>query len=148
MTKTPQGRGPGGTPARPTRPTIVTAAYWLWFLAAAACLLTSFAFITATPEVVSSTRPGITDPQAFATTLRWLGFVVLAIGIVIAALSRFVRQGDPRVRRTLAVFSGALLVFFIGVFGIVGPYGMLVAVPSVVASVLVYRPSAQPWFTQ
>lgn len=130
----------------PRRPTVVTAAYWLWFFAAAVCFITSVAFVTADEGVIRETRPEVDNAASLVTTLRWLGYVLFATGVLIAVLVRFVRRGDPRFRRTLAVFSGALAIFAVGMFLIVGPYGPLIAVPCLVATALVYTPSAQPWF--
>lgn len=133
---------------QPRRPTAVTAAYWLWFLAAAASLIASAAWLTADAAVIEATRGSVTDPAGLATLLRVLGAIALASALLIAVLVRFVRRGDPRFRRTLVVFSGVLAVFYIGMIGIVGVYGLIVAVPCLVAAVLVYRPSAQPWFAR
>lgn len=128
------------------RPTIVTAAYWLWFVGAVLCLLMGLGYLLVSEDAVLSANPDIADPAALVNLLRLYGGIALVSGIFVGVLSGFVRKGDPRFRRSLVVFSVILAFFQAATYAVSGFYAIGIVVCVLLASILVYRPAAKPWF--
>ncbi|MBB3037476.1 hypothetical protein [Hoyosella altamirensis] len=128
------------------RPTVVTAAYWLWFVAAVVCVLMGLAYLLVTEEALLTARENIDDVGGLVNLLRMYGGISLISGLFVGVLSGFARKGDPRFRRSLVAFSIMLAIFQIATISVSGFYAVAIVVPAITACVLVYRPAAQPWF--
>jgi uncharacterized membrane protein YhaH (DUF805 family) len=137
----------------PQRPTVVNAAYWVWIACAAALLffgvMALFISSDATREAMLERDPDA-DVDAALNLIRGFGGITVAVGIVIAALVGQVRKGQGRLRRALAVLSVvfAFMLVVTTTLGIAYFPLVIVAVALLVATVLIYRPAAAPWFNR
>ncbi|AEF39100.1 hypothetical protein [Hoyosella subflava] len=128
------------------RPTVVTAAYWLWFVAAVVCVLMGMGYLLATEEILLEEGADAGTVGDQVNLLRMYGGISLISGLFVGVLSGFARKGDPRFRRSLVAFSIMLAIFQIATISVSGFYAVAIVVPAITACVLVYRPTAQPWF--
>ena len=115
------------------RPRIVNAAFWCW--AAAAVLLVAFGLLLAFS----------TDP--LPVLFRGVGGLFALSGLGLGYLAGQTRLGRERFRRAAVGLSLAIVVL-VAVFCI-GAQGLLWLLPMIltmVAAVLMMRPSAQEWF--
>ncbi|AMY21863.1 hypothetical protein A3Q41_00543 [Rhodococcoides fascians] len=134
------------------RPRVVSTAYWLWLASAVMLIVVCMIALTLPVEQIraSFTDGGASDEQidSFLTVFRGLGVIFGVVGLAVGLMSGPVRGGDRRFRRALVALSGAtalLLTFAALVF----PFVLLIiTIALVVASVLVYRPSAREWFVR
>ncbi|MCX5041770.1 hypothetical protein OG921_01010 [Aldersonia sp. NBC_00410] len=130
---------------------MVTAAYWVWIVAAAALVffgvMALFIAGDATRESMLDKNPDA-DVDAALTLIRGFGGITIVVGLVIAALVGQVRKGKARMRRALAVLSVvfAFMLVVTTTIGIAYFPLVIVAVAMLVATFLVYRPAAAPWF--
>ncbi|MCW4354960.1 hypothetical protein ONR57_16775 [Hoyosella sp. YIM 151337] len=128
------------------RPALVTAAYSLWLVGAVVCVYMGVVYLFVSEDTLVAARDELNDPGGLANLLRMYGGIALASGIMIGALSGFVRKGNPRVRRSLVAFSIVLALFQTATIAISGLYAVIIVICVIAASVLVYRPAAKPWF--
>ncbi|WP_278313604.1 hypothetical protein [Lolliginicoccus levis] len=133
---------------QPVRPTVVTAAYWLWFAASAVLVLMGLAWLFVDIETLRSEQPDLQEPGRLRDLLRMFGGIALAAGIFIAYVAGRVRKGEPRFRRALVAFSIMIILYEAATFPLAGMFALLVIVPLAAACFLVYRPTAQPWFVE
>ena len=120
--------------ATPTRPRIVSVAFWCWLVAAIVLILAGMVAVS------SSTLP---------TFFRGAGVVWIVAGALLSYLSGRARRGDIRFCRAAVGLSfglAVLLVMFIVMSRALMP--LLVLLLVVVAAVLVLRPAAQQWYAQ
>lgn len=133
-----------------TRPSAVTAAYWLLVLGAA--LLMAGGLITASLgfETVRTTQPAsVTDESVNA--LLWLNrgigilFMLSALGL--GWLARRALRRDPRFRRT-AVALALAIVLVVAIASVFGGFVLapLALVPIIVGTVLLSRPAVVEWY--
>ena len=142
-------------PASPARPRIVTVAFAVWVLGAVLVVLLGLISLTFPAD---SLRTQLTETggepdavESVITVLRTVGVLEIIVGLAIGFLAGpACRRGDPRFRRALTVLSivfGLVLLGSVTVgFAIVPLLATLGAILFFVACVLVYRPSAAPWF--
>lgn len=120
------------TPTEP-RPRLVTAAFWLWLLAAILLILTGLTLVLS-----ESSIPGF---------FRGAGALWVFSGIGLGFLAGRTRLGDARFRRAVVALSVAL-VLLLAVFSLMsrGVVWLVIMILLMVASALVMRPVAASWF--
>lgn len=113
------------------RPRAVTAAYWLWSVAAVLLIANGLFFVL---------ESGIRFYQA-------AGVLWALAGIGLAFVAGRTRLGDARFRRAGVALSIAL-VGLLAIFSVLSHAlgGLVIMVLLMVAGVLLMRPSAQQWF--
>jgi peptidoglycan/LPS O-acetylase OafA/YrhL len=114
--------------APPSRPRVVTAAFWCWV--AASLMLIVGGLIAASVDL----------PAVY----RGAGVVTALAGAGMAFLAGRSRTGDTRFRRAAVALSLAtvVLVALLGVFAIVHTLSLLAAFPLIAGAVLITRPTA------
>ncbi|MGU3436511.1 hypothetical protein ACNHUS_26290 [Actinomycetes bacterium M1A6_2h] len=139
-----------------SRPRVVTIAFWSWMAAAVVLLLLGLLSVTISADTVrqSVVSAGLSaaDADGYVTLFRAVGVLALAVGIAVGYMTGRVGRGHLAFRRALAALSMVFALLLIGatlVGLIVVPIlGLLAAVLLLVASVLSFRPSAEPWFVR
>lgn len=139
-----------------SRPRVVTIAFWSWTAAAVVLLLLGLLSLTISADTVrqSVTSAGLsaTDADGYITLFRAVGALVVAVGVAVGFMTGRVGRGHIKFRRALAALSMVFALLLIGatLIGliVVPILGLLAAVLLLVASVLSYRPSAEPWFAR
>ena len=113
--------------APPSRPRVVTAAFWCWV--AASLMLIVGGLIAASVDL-----PAI---------YRGTGVVTALAGAGMAFLAGRSRSGDTRFRRAAVALSLAIvvLVALVSVFGIVHMFALLAVIPLIAGAVLITRPA-------
>jgi peptidoglycan/LPS O-acetylase OafA/YrhL len=114
--------------APPSRPRVVTAAFWCWV--AASIMLIVGGLIAASVDLPAVYRGG--------------GVVTALAGAGMAFLAGRSRSGDTRFRRAAVALSLAIvvLVALVSVFGIVHMLTLLAVIPLIAGAVLITRPAA------
>ncbi|WP_309118003.1 hypothetical protein [Saccharothrix sp.] len=139
------------TAARPPVPNEVRIAFWIWVAGAALFLLSAVYTLTQRDQFVEAVRQtpeaqGL-SPEAFdaAVTASWMLAVVASavLGGLFVLFAYQVRAGKGWARVVLAVLTAAVLLFVL-----FGPslLGLLIALMSVVAVVMLYMPNAKEYF--
>ncbi|GGF95873.1 hypothetical protein GCM10007304_07180 [Rhodococcoides trifolii] len=139
-----------------SRPRVVTIVFWVWTASAVVLLLLGLLSVTISGDTVrqSVTSAGLSaaDADGYVTLFRAVGALILVVGAAIGFMTGRVGKGDIRFRRALAALSMVFALVLIGatlVGVIVVPIlGLLSAVLLLVAAVLSFRPSAEPWFSR
>jgi hypothetical protein len=117
----------------PARPRIVDAVFWLWLLAAIALVVLGM--------LMALTQGDL--PPVF----RGAGIMFAVAGLALGYLAGRTRAGHARMRRAavgLALALGVLLALFTLMTG--GVLWLIPMILTMVAAVLIMRPSAQDWF--
>jgi hypothetical protein len=117
----------------PARPRIVDAVFWLWLLAAISLVVLGM--------LMALTRGNL--PPVF----RGAGIMFAVAGLALGYLAGRTRAGHARMRRAavgLALALGVLLALFTLMTG--GVLWLIPMILTMVAAVLIMRPSAQDWF--
>lgn len=129
-----------GTPS-PSRPGTVSAAYWVWLVAAVLAVLTGV-YLASAGATVSSTSDGL---RRLAVGV---GVINVLVGLGLGFLAARVRAGEPRSRRALVALSIVYAFFGVvqGVVGLVVPVLLLAALLVLAAVALVATPSARAFF--
>lgn len=137
------------------RPAVVTAAFWVWTVSAVLVVLLALLSLTVPSDDIRErlVDAGRTagDADAVLRVLRGYGVVAVIVAAVVAFLTGpTCRRGDRRYRRalvTLSVMSGLILPgsTLVG-FALVPMLAVFGGLGFLVASTLVYRPSASRWF--
>jgi peptidoglycan/LPS O-acetylase OafA/YrhL len=114
--------------APPSRPRVVTAAFWCWVVA-------SLLLIVGGLIAASIALPAI---------YRGAGVITAVAGAAMAYLAGRSRTGDTRFRRAAVVLSLAIvvLVALSAVFGVVHVLTLLAVLPLIAGTVLITRPAA------
>jgi peptidoglycan/LPS O-acetylase OafA/YrhL len=114
--------------APPSRPRVVTAAFWCWLVA-------SLLLIVGGLIAASIALPAI---------YRGAGVITAVAGAAMAYLAGRSRTGDTRFRRAAVVLSLAIvvLVALSAVFGVVHVLTLLAVLPLIAGTVLITRPAA------
>ncbi|XVV03442.1 hypothetical protein ACQPW3_39995 [Actinosynnema sp. CA-248983] len=141
----------GSSADKPPVPNEVRIAFWIWVAGAALFLLSAVYTLTQRDQFVEAVRQtpeaqGL-SPEAFdaAVTASWM--LALVASAVLAGLfvlfAYQVRAGKGWARVALAVLTAAVLLFVL-----FGPslLGLLIALMSVVAVVMLYMPNAKAYF--
>ncbi|MFD4294355.1 hypothetical protein ACFWPA_07065 [Rhodococcus sp. NPDC058505] len=139
---------------RETRPQQVAIAYWLWLACAALLVLFGLLALTASGDAVrdqllaNGADPG--DVDALVGLLRGSGALAGAVGVAIGFLAGPVRAGDPRFRRAAVALSAVytLIQVLSTAVGVGQAPTLMTAIGLVIASILVYLPSARDWFVR
>ncbi|MGX9789527.1 hypothetical protein [Mycobacterium sp. MMS18-G62] len=120
--------------APPSRPRVVTAAFWCWV--AASIMLIVGGLIVASVGL----------PLVY----RGAGVITAAAGAGLAFLAGRARSGDTRFRRAAVTLSLAtvVLVALVAVVGIVHVLTLLAVIPLIAGVVLITRPAAASWSEQ
>lgn len=120
------------TPTEP-RPRLVTAAFWLWLLAAIGLILTGLTLIL--------------SPAAIPGFFRGAGALWVFSGLAVGFFAGRTRLGDARFRRAAVALSVAL-VLLLAVFSLMsrGLLWLVIMILLLVASTLILRPVAASWF--
>jgi hypothetical protein len=121
----------------PTRPRIVTAAFWCWVVAA--LMLIAGGMLTATAGL-----------RGLPVAFRGLGALVAVVGLALAFLAGRCRAGDARYRRaglTLSLVT-VVLVALIALLGVIHVLALLALLPLIAGIVCITRPPAEQWFTE
>ena len=113
--------------APPSRPRVVTAAFWCWV--AASIMLIVGGLIAASVDL----------PAVY----RGAGVVTALAGAGMAFLAGRSRSGDTRFRRSAVALSLAIVVLMalLSVFGIVHMLALLAVIPLIAGAVLITRPA-------
>ena len=133
-------------PSAALRPLVVTIAFWLWCGGAVLLILFGLLYLTMSTETIH--EAGGEHADALTVLVRGWGAISLAVGAAIAFMVRRVRDGDSRLRRTLAMLSVVFGVIQIlaSFFGLVPQLVFPISLLLFVAPLLVYRPRAADWF--
>ncbi|GGC74458.1 hypothetical protein IEU95_16195 [Hoyosella rhizosphaerae] len=131
------------------RPTVVSAAYWLWFAAAVVLILMGLGWLFVDEATILAADPNFQNPGQLVDLMRMYGGIALVSAVFVAFLAGRMRRGDARYRRSLVAFSVVLSIFQIMSIWLVGAgfFAIAVVAPVVAASILVYRPAAKSWFS-
>ncbi|TSD99559.1 hypothetical protein FOS14_12385 [Skermania sp. ID1734] len=130
----------------------MTAAYWVWIVAAVLLVLFGLLALTASGEAIrnnlSQSGVGVDKIGALINLLRGNGLICLLVGIAVGLLAGPVRGGDGRIRRALAALSVVFALLEVAAVVTELSPGVLLVVPILllVAVVLAYRDSASTWF--
>jgi hypothetical protein len=118
--------------APPSRPRVVTAAFWCWVIAS--IMLIVGGLIAAS---VSS----------LPVMYRGGGVITALAGAAMAFLAGRSRNGDARFRRAALALSLTIvvLVALLAVFGVVHVLTLLGVIPLIAGTVLITRPAASPF---
>ena len=121
--------------AAPSRPRVVTAAFWCWVVASV--LLVAFGLLLAFSR------------DELPILFRGAGVLFALSGLGLGYLSGRARLGHTRFRRA-AVALALAVVLILALFALMsrGPVWLLVMILTMVGAVLMMRPSAQDWFDQ
>ena len=123
------------TPTEP-RPRLVTAAFWLWLLAATGLIVTGLTLLL--------------SPTAIPGFFRGAGVLWVFSGLAVGFFAGRTRLGDARFRRAAVALSVAL-VLLLAVFSLIsrglgGLLWLLIMILLLVASTMIMRPVAASWF--
>lgn len=115
-----------------SRPRTVTAAFWLWLVAAVLLL-------------VGGLIAAMADIPVF---FRGAGVICMLAGAVLSYLTGRIRSRDPRFRRATMALSLVLVVLLalLAAFGVLHILSLLAVIPLIVGAMAMSRPSAAEWF--
>lgn len=127
-------------------PRLVSAAYWIWVLCAAAMVLLGLLALTTSSAALREQLGS--DADSFVALLRGVGGATLVFGLAIGFLAAPVRAGNARGRAVEVVLSSvfALAAIALTVTGVLAPVFLVIPLLLVVAGVLVFREGAREWF--
>ena len=132
-------------PNMPARPTTVTASFFTWLLATALGVVTAvFSFVSAGNVVAEG--DATTTANFFGITYVFAGLLVLVLSIIQAVVVWRMRAGRNWARVTLTILAVLQIVnaiFSLGLSAALGGIGISLIV---IASVLMWLPSANEFF--
>jgi len=129
-------------------PRVVSVAYWIWVLCAAAMVLLGLLASTTSADAIRDQLGPDADADAFVWLLRGVGVTSLVFGLVIGFLAAPTRAGNVRPRNAVVALSAVFAVATIALsaVGLIAPLLLAIPLLLVVASVLVFREGAREWF--
>ncbi|MGF7119873.1 hypothetical protein AB4Z09_03180 [Rhodococcus sp. TAF43] len=127
-------------------PRVVSVAYWIWVLCAAAMVLFGLLALTTSADAIRGQLGA--DADTFVWLLRGVGAASLIFGLVIGFLAAPVRAGNRGLRTAVVALSSvfALATIALSAVGVIAPLLLVIPLLLLLASVLVYREGAREWF--
>ncbi|CAM3217142.1 Integral membrane protein [Prescottella defluvii] len=127
-------------------PRVVSVAYWIWVLSAAAMVLFGLIALTTSTDAIRGQLGA--DADTFVWLLRGVGAVSVIFGLAIGFLAAPVRAGSRRLRTAVVGCSSvfALVAIALSAVGVIAPALLVIPLLLLLASVLVYREGAREWF--
>lgn len=132
-----------------TRPSQVTAAYWLWVSSAVISVFSGLIFITQNRESIAAKLAAdatAADVDTQLELLRVIGGISIVLGLIVGAFAGVMRKGDARARRALLAISACFGPIQIAIGVLLTGAGVLIGALMIAAAYLAFRPSAKPWF--